>query len=364
MPYDWDEISLEEARFLDDILDEIAALEPKISKFEAMAMLNNIGLTDLDGVGLFIGNCVCNSRDWPLAEVLYLDRPSDPLAEFKIECLGLGLRYRFTSEKNTAVVVDISVFRDREILYKKYMELIPPLNRVDMRFILASLSCESDLPPEFTVHLRYLYANTPEAKVWERSDFSDIEEDGLYKHFQDERFHDPIYPVNFSLRSSHGMLSLRSNIENSPRSSLEISSHIPNSGELIPNHDEYIIIVEQNSKIEICFNPIDDTGEFYGYGDLVNLGYKRLGGSLFIESRDGIYAIDSLGDSAEPILFTVDNSTFRTGATDCHTIWVFVNNEDPAKVNKVIFTISGQVTEYNGRIRAIRTSMRGHDFET
>lgn len=99
IPYDWDEISLEEAQFLDDIIDEIDALEPKISKFEAMAMLNNMGLSDLDGVGLSIGNCVCDSPDWPFDEVLYIDMPSDPLADFKIGSLGFGLHYRFTSEK-------------------------------------------------------------------------------------------------------------------------------------------------------------------------------------------------------------------------------------------------------------------------
>jgi hypothetical protein len=184
-PYDWDEISNEEAEFLDAITDEIASLEPRISKVEALAMLNNIGPTDLDGVGLSITNCVYESRDWPIEEVLYINKPSDPLSEFKLECLGSGLRYRFTSEKNTSIIVDFENYME------KYMELVPPLTLVDFRFIIASLGStwKPDLPDNFYTHMRYLYNNTPETKQLKKSDLSDREKDWLHICFNDDRFY-------------------------------------------------------------------------------------------------------------------------------------------------------------------------------
>lgn len=186
IPYDWDEVSFEEAKFLCSVIDEVAALEPKISKIEALAMLNNIGPTDLDGVGLSIADCVYNSRDWPIEEVLYINKPSDPLSEFKLECLGSGLNYAFTSENNTSVIVNFENYME------KYMQLVPPLNMVDLRFIIASLGStwKPDVPADFSVHIRYLYENTPETKEWTKSDFSGIEKEWLHILLQDDRFYD------------------------------------------------------------------------------------------------------------------------------------------------------------------------------
>jgi hypothetical protein len=336
MPYDWDAISLEEAALLDSTSDEIASLQPKISKLEAMAILNNIGLTDLDGLGRFIVNCVINSRDWPFEDVLYIDRPSDPLSEFKTECLGLGLSYRFTSEDNTSITVNLDNYME------KYMELVPPLNRVDLRFIIATLGTtwEPDLPDDFSAHLRYLYENTPERKDWVKSDFSDTEKDWLKICFQEDRFEDPIYPTYFKLKSSKGTISLRSNEPiHTTNVSMEVSPESPYRGSGIPACEEYIIRVQKNNEIDIVFNPPEGVPE----------GYYEVG-SLSLESSDGIFALDFLEPSASTssIRFTADNSFFHSKPTNRHFIWLWVNSNEPNKVNKIIFAVRAQIAQYQG----------------
>jgi hypothetical protein len=333
MPYDWDAISLEEAALLDSTTEQIASLQPKISKFEAMAILNNIGLTDLDGLGRFLVDCIINSRDWPFEDVLYIDRPSDPLSEFKDECLGLGLSYRFTSEKNTSITVNLDNYM------KKYMELVPPLNRVDLRFIIASLGStwEPDLPDDFSAHMKYLYENTPERKGWVKSDFSDTEKDWLKICFQEDRFEDAIYPTYFKLKSSSGAISVRSNEPiNTTNVSVEVSPEGPYRGSGIPACEEYIIRVQENTGIDIVFNPPEGVPEDY---------YQV--GSLSLESSNGIFTIDSLGSSAStsPILFTADNSFFHSRPTNRHFIWLWVNSNEP---NKIIFAVRAQIAQYQG----------------
>lgn len=132
MPDDWYAIPEAEVKMVDDIIDAVTSIEP-LTKEEALAVASRLPNDDLAGGGQTLCHSIASAPEWPyqMAELLYVDKFSDPLSDIKSESFQDGINYHFQSEPNKNLSFN---FKNYAVQLKSIREGI---SRVDCQILIA-----------------------------------------------------------------------------------------------------------------------------------------------------------------------------------------------------------------------------------
>lgn len=132
IPNGWDYLSNTEIEDVDSKFRGVFGLEP-LTKEEALAVANHMGMTDLDGLGQSLGGSIASASEWPyrMTELFHIDNFSEPLCDIKRETFYAGACYKFHSFKNVEIVITGKNYEEQLALVKD------GIDRIDCQMLIS-----------------------------------------------------------------------------------------------------------------------------------------------------------------------------------------------------------------------------------